>query len=304
MSHPQPLLRNTRTTTAGDLDAAAELAAKGYALAPSVLDSTTVRTLCAAIASVLADNESDDLLRASDGHVRKLLYPLAKHHAFLLTLAHPELMQLVLDLAPDPERIVLTWEDVLLKPPRVGLGVPFHQDIALQSVGGGVFSLGLHLDDASANPLQFVPGSHRSGPLTRADVRQVVRMGSLDVVGPRAGDVLAHDVLVVHGSGPNLAAVKRWTWYLEFRSMRDAAGGPWPMEWWLDRRALLFHAAAAREAAGLSILWPPCAASETRAQWLKRPLRLRIPHESHGIHYDLSSPYNHFGVDAEVRGDA
>lgn len=272
-----------------------DLARTGYVLAPRILDAATQQSLRRAIYEILEHDSSRDLLRAADGKVRKILYPLEKNKAFLLALAQPKLMQLALELAPDPEQLVLTWEDVLIKPPKTGLSVPIHQDIALQSVQGGVFSLGVHLDDAVENPLRFIAGSHVHGPLTRAQLYAHAHSGTWSVIEPLAGDVLAHDVLVIHASDPNIGAQSRWTWYLEYRMLRDAHAGPWPMVWWLDRRALLFHAAAARIDAGLEALWPPCAPGETREQWLSRKCDLRIAHESYGVKYDLCSPYYHFG---------
>lgn len=275
--------------------AVSALARDGFALVPRVLDRTTVHELRGAIVEALATGRSDDLLRAPDGHVRKLTYPLEKHPAFLRALAAPEVLGLALALSPDPEDIVLTWEDILLKPARIGLGVPVHQDIALQSVHGNVYSLGIHLDAADDNPVRFIRGSHREGPLSREALHRLAEASQFVVVRPQTGDVVAHDVLVVHESAANTAGTARTTWYLEFRTRAQLRKeGPWPEAWGEQRRALLFHAAAAREAAGLPTLWPPCRQTETRQEWLARPCVLRVPHVGGGVEYDLASPYNHF----------
>jgi hypothetical protein len=275
--------------------ARASLVRNGFVHLGDQLEPRVVSELREAIGEALAQR-SPDLLRAPDGHVRKLTYPLDKHPAFMVALAHPRILGLALSLSPRPEQMVLTWEDVLLKPAGIGLHVEVHQDLALQWHGGGVFSLGVHLDDASLNPVEFSPGSHAEGPLTRVQVRS--HPGPFLPVAPAVGDIVAHDVLVVHRSAPNRSPRPRTTWYLEFRTLGQLAQGPWSLEWALDRRALLFHAVAARRDAGLEAEWPPLGPGETLATWLERPRRLRIPHVCEGVDYDPTSPWFHFGEDA------
>ena len=267
----------------------------GFVHLRNQLEPDLVADLNAALQTVVAE-DSADLLRAPDGHVRKVTYPLDKHPAFLPAVAHPRILGLALALSPKPEQLVLTWEDILMKPGGVGLPVPVHQDLALQWHGGGVFSIGVHLGDAALNPVEFSPGSHVGGPLTRHDVR--AHRGPFLPVAPAAGDIVVHDALVVHRSGPNTSARQRSTWYLEFRTLDQLAGGPWPKAWALDRRALLFHAVAARREAGLEADWPPLGPGESVASWLARSQRLCIPHVSDGVDYDRSSPWFHFGEDA------
>jgi ectoine hydroxylase-related dioxygenase (phytanoyl-CoA dioxygenase family) len=265
-----------------------ELHRVGFALVEGAVDPITIANLRRAVETVITTSDSPDLLRAADGHVRKLTYPLDKHSAFLPALAHPGILELALAISPDPEGLVLTWEDVLVKPACVGLAVPIHQDLALQCVTGGVFSLGVHLDDADDNPVCFLPGSHRGGPLTRSDLP--TRDASFVAVRPRAGDIVIHDVLTVHYSDANIGPRPRHTWYLEFRTQAQLRNGPWDARWIAARRAILFHAAA-RRASGP---WPPLAPGETREEWLCDPPCLRVPHVVGGIEYDSASPYYHF----------
>ena len=279
-----------------EIDAArAALARDGFALVPGLLGERALDELREAIAAVVAFDGSDDLLRAPDGQVRTLTYPLDKHPVFLRHLGDPGLVSLALGLSPNPAEMVLTWEDILLKPAFTGLAVPAHQDIALQSVHGGVFSLGIHLDDADDNPLRFLPGTQSLGALTRDQVRRLAAERTFVSVRPRAGDVLVHDVLVVHESLANTGPRPRTTWYLEFRTLemlrRD---GPWSTTWVAKRRRLLFLAAARRQAEGLPALWPPLCGDETHEALVAGQPELRVPHVGGGIGYDLSSPYYHF----------
>ena len=51
---------------------------------------------------------------------------------------------------------------------------------------------------------------------------------------------------------------------------------------------------AARQAAGLEVVWPELGPGETVEGWLERPTELRIPHVGHGVEYDTTSPWYHF----------
>jgi hypothetical protein len=199
------------------------------------------------------------------------------------------------EISPCAAELVLTWEDVLYKSALKGEAIPVHQDLALQSLPGPVYSLAVHLDDARDNPVCFLPGSHRLGPQSKAQVNALRERGGFVPVAPQPGDVLVHDGLCVHYSDANTSSRPRATWYLEFRTLSQLrADGRWPDCWAQQRRALLFHACAARHAAGLEVSLPKLGPGETHQGWLERPLELRIPHVGHGVSYDVTSPWYHF----------
>jgi ectoine hydroxylase-related dioxygenase (phytanoyl-CoA dioxygenase family) len=273
----------------------AQLARDGVVTVQQVVDEELLASIRAAIGTVLDGPGSADLLRADSGSVRKITYPLSLDRRFLTALAHPGLLGLAVAISPEPEQLVLTWEDVLHKAPRNGEAVPVHQDLAMQSLPGPVYSLGVHLDDAIENPIWFLLGSHRFGPQTAEQVKALGRRGGFVAVAPRAGDVVIHDALCVHRSDANTGSAPRSTWYLEFRTTRQlVADGRWPASWARQRRALLFHACAARAQQGLATVWPPLGPGESIDGWLREPMVLRVPHVSHGVEYDVASPWYHF----------
>lgn len=273
-----------------------QLSREGFATVRQCVDGEFLESVGAALADVLSGPGSADVLLGATGLARKVTYPLAMDRRFLVAVAHPSLVNLAVAISPDPERLVLTWEDVLYKAPFTGEAVPVHQDLALQSLPGPVYSLGVHLNDAGANPIFFLPGSHRLGPQTATEVKALRRSGDFVAVTPVAGDVVIHDVLCVHYSDANLAPAPRSTWYLEFRTTRQLAeDGRWPAVWARQRRALLFHACAARQEMGLTTVWPPLGPGESLEQWLAEPFVPRVPHVSHGVDYDVTSPWFHFG---------
>ncbi len=272
-----------------------QVARDGFAVVPGAVDRSFLDPVLAAVADVLRGPSHSDLLRDGAGGVRKIAFPLALDPRFLVALADPGLLHLASGLSPCARELVLTWEDVLYKPALVGDAVPVHQDLALQSLPGPVYSLGVHLEDAADNPVWYLQGSHRLGPQTTAQVRALRDIGGFVPLAPRPGDIVVHDVLTVHYSEANTSSRPRTTWYLEFRTLSQLrADGRWPESWAHRRRALLFHACAARKAAGLAYVWPDLGPGETREGWLERPADLRIPHIGHGVEYDVTSPWYHF----------
>lgn len=273
----------------------AQLARDGVVTVHEVVDEEFLVSMRAAITDVLDGPANADVLRGDSGSVRKITYPLGLDRRFLTALAHPGLLGLAVGISSAPEQLVLTWEDVLHKAPRTGEAVPVHQDLAMQSLPGPVYSLGVHLDDAIENPIWFLLGSHRLGPQTAEEVKALRKRGGFVAIAPRAGDVVIHDALCVHYSDPNTGSAPRSTWYLEFRTTRQLArDGRWPASWAHQRRALLFHACATRSDQGLATVWPPLGPGESIDGWLREPLVLRVPHVSHGVAYDMTSPWYHF----------
>lgn len=272
------------------------LASDGFHLVVGAAKPNLVEQLRDAVADVLCVAPHRDLLLDPNGVVRKITYPLALDARFVTAVADPALLTLALSISPCPEELALTWEDVLHKAPLVGEAVPVHQDLALQSLPGPVYSLGVHLDDASDNPIWFLPGSHRLGPQTKEEVRLLHRSERFVPVSPKVGDVVIHDVLCIHYSEANRSPRPRTTWYLEHRTLSQLrADDRWPDEWALDRRAILFHACAARRDLGMPFVWPPLGPNETIEGWLAREPRFRVPHISYGVDYDVHSPWFHFG---------
>ena len=184
---------------------------------------------------------------------------------------------------------------MLIKPPSVGVEVGVHQDIGLDHTRDTVHSLGISLNGDQDNPVFFLPGSHRLGPLTKGAVDALWRdcRDQFKPVVTQPGDVVVHNVHVLHHSEPNRSPRPRATWYLEFRSMCSLLeNGPWNHDWVHRRRAIWVHA---RAAAG-----DPIGDDEVDAVRVELALlnsgagTLRVPHVTDTVRYDSASPYNHF----------
>lgn len=273
----------------------ATLERDGFVHIPHVFGMKDVARLAALVMQSVDDfASSNDLIRTREGTPVKLLYPLNKYQEFVDFLGRKEIREIVDALIPKSDS-VLTWEDVLIKVPSVGVDVAPHQDIGLDPVRSTVHSLGLSLHSDAHNPVFFLPGSHRLGPLTSNAVGALSKdcHDKFRPVPTEPGDVVIHNVHVLHYSEPNQSSNARATWYLEFRDMHDLlANGPWERDWTFRRRAIWV---SARMAAGEDI-----SASEPDA--VKRHLRalesgelsLRVPHVTETVQYDQTNPYNHF----------
>lgn len=104
---------------------------------------------------------------------------------------------------------------MIVKMPRVAARVPWHRD-RTSVPPHTVCNLSLFLDDSTtANGcLEFVPRSHLSP--AEVDGDEVLQRGPVRAVPAQAGDVLIHDVRVVHGSRTNETESFRRSIVVEF----------------------------------------------------------------------------------------
>ncbi|MEV0005606.1 phytanoyl-CoA dioxygenase family protein [Micromonospora sp. NPDC050980] len=104
---------------------------------------------------------------------------------------------------------------MIVKMPGLAARVPWHRD-RTSVTAHTMFNLSLFLDDSVLENgcLEFVPGSHLLPD--DADVAQTCERGPVQPVPAAAGDVLAHDVRVVHGSRTNTSTAYRRSIVIEF----------------------------------------------------------------------------------------
>jgi ectoine hydroxylase-related dioxygenase (phytanoyl-CoA dioxygenase family) len=123
-------------------------------------------------------------------------------------------------------------ESVLIKPPQSegSAATPWHQDFPIVPFDRrDAVNLWIALDDVTGDQgaLEFVPGSHRLGPLGRdrwtadRDVLEMLRPDDMEFVKPavqvplNAGDCVAFGPLTLHRAGPNQTERPRrgMSWY-------------------------------------------------------------------------------------------
>jgi len=168
--------------------------------------------------------------------------------ASLELLGSPEILGIAESLAGP--NFVPTYEAMVFKDAGDGAPIHWHQD-AVHPRNARITNVDIYLDEsvAGAGALRVIPGSHHQA----ADICSLEETHGWDIPGaievPLApGDVLLHDVMIVHGSPPALGNKLRRTIYYEFRAAEQILDeGPWDAEW-IDRRLRLLPLALAEHA--------------------------------------------------------
>jgi ectoine hydroxylase-related dioxygenase (phytanoyl-CoA dioxygenase family) len=162
--------------------------------------------------------------------------------ASLELLGSPKVLAIASSLCG--RNFVPTYESMVFKQEGDGEAIRWHQD-AVHPRRHRIFNFDLYLDRSAANggALVVIPGSHT----TVLDACELERLhgwtppGAV-VVEMEPGDVLLHDVMIVHGSPRAVGNALRRTIYYEFRAAEQiSTEGPWDHDW-IDRRMRLIPA--------------------------------------------------------------
>ena len=227
--------------------------------------------------------ETGDDFRFANRGGREVMYRVDYLHdkerpASLELLGSPEILGIAESLAG--KNFVPTYEAMVFKDTGNGAPIEWHQD-ATHPRRYRIFNVDIYLDAArlGQGALRVVPGS-QAGKVDMCDLKDQHGWGvpgSLEVqMGP--GDVLVHDVMLVHGSEPTLGNALRRTLYYEFRPAEQILEeGPWDRSW-VDKRLrmlpLAFEAYANANPGQPGFAWQidpelrPAAASETELRVL------------------------------------
>jgi ectoine hydroxylase-related dioxygenase (phytanoyl-CoA dioxygenase family) len=159
--------------------------------------------------------------------------------ASLELLGSPEVLGIAESLAGP--NFVPTYESLVFKNTGDGAPIDWHQD-AVHPRNFRIFNVDVYLDESrkGSGSLRVAPGSHKQV----VDVCQLQEEYGWDAPGVvqtelDPGDVLVHDVMLVHGSEATLANKLRRTIYYEFRPAEQIMSeGPWD-ETFIDQRLRL-----------------------------------------------------------------
>ena len=159
--------------------------------------------------------------------------------ASLELLGSPEMLGIAESLAGP--NFVPTYESLVFKNTGDGAPIDWHQD-AVHPRNFRIFNVDVYLDASrkGSGSLRVAPGSHKQ----IVDVCQLQEEYGWDAPGVvqtelNPGDVLVHDVMLVHGSEATLANKLRRTIYYEFRPAEQImAEGPWDEDF-IDQRLRL-----------------------------------------------------------------
>lgn len=182
---------------------------------------------------------------------------------------------------------VPTYESLVFKQEGDGEKIPWHQDAVQPTNDYRIFNFDLYLDPSlsGAGALRVIPGTQTA----RQDICAIADAYGWDhpdaiEVEMQPGDVLLHNVMVVHGSPQVVGKQLRRTIYYEFRAAEEIlADGPWDREWIERRMRLVPLGLAAHRRA-----YPAAAQFDWRVDAEFRPApvgseaaELKVAHEVH-----------------------
>jgi ectoine hydroxylase-related dioxygenase (phytanoyl-CoA dioxygenase family) len=163
----------------------------------------------------------------SPGHLsgepvlRRIEYVIDKTPEGKVLLGNPFILRSVEKLiGPD---FIPTWDSMVLKLPGEGIAIDWHRDAGTECVGDHpIFNVDFYLDAADEDTCVWaVPGSnHWSTEEIDAFVQRDEAFHREEPVPllMQPGDVLFHNILVLHGSPSNVSKKLRRVLYYEFRS--------------------------------------------------------------------------------------
>lgn len=169
--------------------------------------------------------------------LRRIEYVIDKRDEMKVLLGHPFILRSVEKL--QGKDLIPTWDSMVLKLPGEGMIVPWHRDAGTECVGDTpIFNVDFYLDEADEDTCVWImPGSnkwskeeidawlaeHREQDKFLDDFR---RSGAVPAL-MQPGDVIFHNILVLHGSPSNTSEKLRRVVYYEFRSAHvEEALGP------------------------------------------------------------------------------
>lgn len=165
----------------------------------------------------------------------------------LKLLASPELQHIASQLCA-PDAVPLS-ADLLFKQPLPELPISWHQDAPSTTANSHII-IGIYLDDASPHDgcLRYVKGSHHE----RQDISQLAKQYGWNIPNSeecpaKAGDIIVHTAMALHGSAPKYSPGSRRTIYIEMQSAQELNLGKHYPKPWIELRSKWMNKALAWE---------------------------------------------------------
>jgi ectoine hydroxylase-related dioxygenase (phytanoyl-CoA dioxygenase family) len=218
----------------------------GYLIVRGVLQGEELSRVQAAMQELYdygsAEVRSDPDYSYGKGHLTgnktlaRVEYVIDKSDDMKVLLGNPFILRSTEKLmGPD---LIPTWDSMVLKAPGEGIIVPWHRDAGTDQVGDKpIFNVDFYLDSATEeNCVWIIPGSSRwpkeqahawlDAHRSQSTAEEFRNSGAVPAL-MQPGDVLFHDILVLHGSPSSNAKALRRVVYYEFRTAHvEEAIGP------------------------------------------------------------------------------
>jgi phytanoyl-CoA hydroxylase len=166
-------------------------------------------------------------------HRVQYIFPKAPQNSLIKLLGHPFILELAQHLLG--EDFVCAAEALVFKMPDNGREVAIHADADPfdPKLAPLIFNVDYYLDDSSVENgcLWVEPGTHKTAhEMPRERVFRGLDFDDMIPVPLKAGDVILHNVRLIHGSPRSQGGALRRTVYYEFQSLGELLkqGGPRP----------------------------------------------------------------------------
>lgn len=170
---------------------------------------------------------SSDSKEIKRGIPFRIEYPLAKSTACVKLMGHSFVLRCMEQLL-ETKDFIPTWDSLVFKMDGEGVPIRWHRDASAESVGFDTpaIDVGFYLDEANeslGNCLWVVPGSHKwpdylAGQMGLHLTKDGFNKHGAVPVPVSPGDVILHNILVLHGSASSTSPLRR-TVYYEYRSI-------------------------------------------------------------------------------------
>ncbi|SDW79979.1 phytanoyl-CoA dioxygenase family protein [Paenibacillus sp. CF384] len=238
-----------------------------------------------------ADGDPDFMygvgVKSGQSILKRVEYVIAKSHPMKVLLGHPFILRSVEKL--QGRNFIATWDSMVLKAPNEGIIVPWHRDAAVPDGcedARPIFNVDFYLDEADLQTcLWVIPGSNK---WSKEEADQRCKQPGFTTedaipVPMQPGDVIFHNIEVLHGSPAGDGNPLRRTVYYEFRPGEiEADFGPHTLEYLSLKQHVLLDCIERRKVASYAqgeapFAYEPGGAFAIRAP--KQPAQYRYAHE-------------------------
>ncbi|QHT62536.1 phytanoyl-CoA dioxygenase family protein [Paenibacillus lycopersici] len=186
--------------------------------------------------------------------LRRIEYVIAKSDPMKALLGHPFILRSVEKL--QGRNLIPTWDSMVLKAPDEGVIVPWHRDAAVPdgcTDPRPIFNVDFYLDEADLKTcLWVIPGSNKWTKEASDERCRQPGFTTEDAipVPMQPGDVIFHNIEVLHGSPAGDGNPLRRTVYYEFRPGEiEAEFGPHTLEYLALKQQMLLDCIDRRKSA-------------------------------------------------------
>eukprot|EP01130_Rhizamoeba_saxonica_P008969 TRINITY_DN3636_c0_g1_i3.p1 TRINITY_DN3636_c0_g1~~TRINITY_DN3636_c0_g1_i3.p1 ORF type:complete len:247 (-),score=46.49 TRINITY_DN3636_c0_g1_i3:100-840(-) len=179
----------------------------------------------------------------------RIEYPASKSLSCARLLAHSFILTITQQLLATPD-FIPTWDSLVFKEQGDGVPIKWHRDASAESVDDiPAIDIGIYLDEANTkydNCLWVIPGSHKWPDFMAAHMIDHLTLDGFKKSGAvpvevEPGDVVLHNILILHGSPACVSPLRR-TVYYEYRAIdQEIRMGPHREDYIPIKQKVLLH---------------------------------------------------------------